>query len=156
MVRMSARTSQRDPHSAGMPQRTPRPYCTPRPDRGLPPSSPTLNCRRNPARPKRTTGTHGGARHTRKSVPYDSEDHEVVRADGLAAVLRGALGGLMNEPAHVAVETLERITCGVAAGVLDHLLYLRRHEQHFLRRAGAAARLTLFRFGHFVFSCLLK
>src|SRR5947207_590428 len=108
----------------------------PRPGRGSPLLSPGLSVGEKPPHRNETTGALSNARlstileHPDGSEklalprwgtrePAESHDHEVVRADRLAAVLAGALGGLRDVPRDEAVEAVERIARGVAAGVLD-------------------------------------
>src|SRR5574338_1700682 len=74
-------------------------------------------------------------------------DVEIVRANGLAAVLGRAARRRLDVLIDDVVETVGRVARGVAAGIPDHLLDLRRDEQHLLRTA-TAARLTLLCFGH--------
>src|SRR5216684_8476266 len=55
-----------------------------------------------------------------------------MRADGLAAVRLGALRRLLQEPVQVAVQRLERVARGVAAGLLEDALGLARDYERIL------------------------
>src|SRR4051812_27105372 len=74
---------------------------------------------------------------------------KIVCTDRLAAVLACAFGGLLDQPADVRVEAVERVAGGIASRVLDQLTYFGADEQH-LGRTWAARALSLFRFGHVV------
>src|SRR5690242_14876442 len=84
-----------------------------------------------------------------ESLVWGLHDRKVMRTNGLATVLARTLRGLLDEPVDVAVEPVQCVASGVAAVALDHRLDLRGNEQHLLRTAATAARLTLFRFRHF-------
>src|SRR6266436_1398573 len=62
-----------------------------------------------------------------------SSSHEVVCADGLAAVCLGALRRLLEQPVQVAVERLERVARGVATCPLEDDLGLARDHERLLR-----------------------
>src|SRR5687768_2313042 len=83
-------------------------------------------------RPRREAKRGRAASPDRAGDGPGLSDHEVVRADGLAAVLRGARGGLGDQPVHPLVETFESVPGGVAVGLFDGRLHLGTDEEHFL------------------------
>src|SRR3569832_978662 len=139
----SGRTAPCDRRSAGTPRQTPRQMRRPRPGRAEPQSSPTVSVGQ-----KRPNRNESGRPVRRPASPLwkgsFSADVEVVRANGLAAVLRGALRRRLDQPVDVVVETVEGIARGVAAGVHDQRLHLRGDEVHLLRTAATPPDLPFF------------
>src|SRR6267143_357755 len=68
----------------------------------------------------------------RRSASGTCLDHEIVRADGLAAVRLGALRRLLQQPVQVAVQRLEGVAGGIAARLLEDALRLAHDYERLL------------------------